>query len=173
MKIMMKKFASIKSLPVLVLASLLVLGSVSADDHAEAPKPAPTLSGTTDYDFVAPLGLFDAEGRLLAWQGTVTGDIEGIIQWWMAIPMATGQVTHYEDRWVILDSEGRVLLAGDEAGCTTVRHGKNSIWRTNGTVTEASDEYADWLGRPVHEEGSFTWAEPGLPDHGYGTIRVN
>jgi predicted phosphoadenosine phosphosulfate sulfurtransferase len=157
----------------LLLTLPLILALASAG-MTETDKPAPTLTGTTEYDFVGYLGQFDAAGRLLAWQGTISGDIEGVIQWWLAVPMATTrQVSHYDDRWVILDGEGDVLLAGDEAGSTTVRQGETSLWRTNGTVTEASEEFENWLGRQVHEEGEFTWAAPGVPDHGWGTFRAN
>lgn len=175
MKTKMKKLISISTIPVLVLTLLLVLGTVLADNGAnQAPKSAPVLTGTTEYDFVGYLGVFDAEGRLLAWEGTISGDIEGIIQWWVPVPFATtGQVSHYDARLVVLDAAGELLLAGDEAGSTTVRHGKNSIWCTNGTVTDASEEFEDWLGRRVHEEGSFMWVAPGLPGHGDSTFRVN
>lgn len=114
---------------------------------------------------------------MLAWEGTVSGDVEGIIQWWMGIPKATagrtGQASHYTDLCVILDSQGELLLAVDEAGSTTVRHGKNSIWRTNGTVTDASEEFEAWLGRQVHEDGHFTWTPLGMPEQGVGTFRIN
>jgi hypothetical protein len=140
-----------------------------------AKKPAPTLKGTTVYDFVGHLGEVDAEGRLLAWKGTISGDINGVIKWWMVVPFdVTGQVSHYEDRFEIWNAEETVLLlAGDEAGTTTARHGKNSNWRTNGTVTEVGPGFEDWIGRPEHCEGHFTWAAPGLPDHGDGTFKVN
>jgi hypothetical protein len=140
-----------------------------------AKKPAPSLAGTTAYDFVGYLGTFDAEGRLLAWKGTVSGDIEGVIQWWMVPPMSTtGQASHYVDRFEIWNAaETELLLAGDEAGTTTARLGKNSNWRTNGTVTEVGPGFEGWLGREEHSEGHFTWAAPGLPDQGYGTIRIH
>jgi hypothetical protein len=140
-------------------------------------KPAPTLNCTTEYFFVGLLGITDAQGRLLAWEGPISGDINGVIQWWMdgATMVYTGQASHYEDRFVILNDAGEFLLAGDEAGSTTARHGKNSNWRTNGIVTDAAPDYEDWIGRMNHCEGHFTWAdlENGIPDHGYGTFRVN
>ncbi len=138
-------------------------------------KPAPSLTCATEYYFVGTLGIFDAEGRLLAWEGTASGDIEGVIRWWMVTESMsyTGQASHYVDRFEILDGDGELLLAGDEAGTTTARHGKNSNWRTNGTVTEVGPGFEGWLGRKEHAEGHFTWAAPGLPDQGYGTIRIH
>ena len=140
-------------------------------------KPAPALNCTTEYFFqgALPTPIFDDQGRLLAWEGPISGDINGVIQWYMDVTtmVYTGQASHYEDRFVILNNEGGFLLAGDEAGSTTARHGKNSNWRTNGIVTDAAPGYEDWIGRHNHAEGHFTWAAPGLPDHGYGTFRIN
>jgi hypothetical protein len=180
MKTKMKKLISISTIPVLALTLLLVLGTVLADD---SEKPAPSLTGTTDYDFVGHLQQIpddlDEEGRLLVWEGTISGDIEGVIQWWMEPMSITGQASHYVDRWEIWsddpleNSEAVLLLAGDEEGTTTVRHGKNSVWRANGLVTDVSAGLEDWIGCEVHDDGHFTWAAPGLPDHGTGTFRVN
>ena len=88
----------------------------------------------------------------------------------------TGQVSHFVDRWEIWDGDGVdaiLLLAGDEAGTTTDRPGKNGVWRANGIVTEASPEFVDWIGRQVHDGGEFTWVLPGWPDHGWGEFRIN
>ena len=140
---------------------------------AQADKPAPSLRCTTEYDFVGHHGVFDGEGRLLAWEGTISGDIEGVIQWWMVVPFTiTGQVSHFEARWEIWDGD-ELLLAGDEAGTTTNRPGKTGVWRANGIVTEASPEFEDWLGRHVHDGGEFEWEAPALPDYGWGTFRIN
>ena len=139
-------------------------------------KPAPTLKCTTEYNFVGLLGITDAQGRLLAWEGPISGDINGVIKWWMdgSTMVYTGQASHYVDRFEIWNTDTTVLLlAGDEAGSTTARHEKNSNWRTNGIVTEAYGEFEDWIGRHNHAEGHFTWAAPGLPEQGYGTFKIN
>jgi hypothetical protein len=174
MKTKMKRLISISTIPVLALTLLLVFGTVLADNSAShTPKPAPTLTGTTDYYFVGNLWIFDAEGRWLAWEGTISGDINGTIQWWMGVPRVTGQTGHYDDLCVILDSKGELLLAVDEAGSSTIRHGETGIWRTNGTVIDASEECEAWLGRQVHDGGEATWDEFGMPDKGVGTFRIN
>jgi hypothetical protein len=179
MKMRMKKLISISTIPVLALALLLVLGTVLSDGAAaQAKKPAPSLTGTTEYDFVGHLGIFDAEGRLLGWIGTISGDIEGVIHWWVVLPMkTTGQITHWVSRWEIWsddplqeNSEAVLLLAGDDAGTNIVRHEKNSIWRANGIVTEAYGEFQDWIGRQVHEDGNLNWD---FPYWGSGIFRVN
>ncbi len=155
-----------------VLLSLVFLVAIIPIGMTQAKKP---LNCTTDYYFVGHLGELDADGRLLCWKGTVSGDINGEINWWMYILDRTStQVTHFAgDRWYIFDSDDNLLLSGDEHGTTTVRHGKNSVWRSNGIVLEAYGDYAIWLGRNVHMGGHFTWVFPGFPDSGTGIIRIN
>ena len=164
----MKKLISISTIPVLALALLLVLGTVVADP---AKKPAPNLACTIEYWWMP------------GWKGTIEGDIEGVIIYSPgAEPMRyAGQTSHYGGSFEIYDFDpvsdpDAVLLLAAESpvGSTTVRHGKNSIWRTSGTVTEAYGQYADWEGRRVHQNGHFTWdEETGDPEHGMGTLRVN
>ena len=87
--------------------------------------------------------------------------------------VSTGQVSHYVARWEIWDGED-LLLAGDDAGTTTTPPGKDGIWRGNGIVTEASDEFEDWIGRQMYGYGSVTWVIPGvLPFDGEGIFRIN
>ncbi len=184
MKTIMKKLISISTIPVLAVALLLVLGTVLADDAAI--KPAPALRCTTEYDFVGHLGIFDEEGRLLAWEGTISGDINGVIKYWMEVPFTiTGQASHFVERFEIWDGDpgypedpdypdASLLLAVDEEGTTTVRHGKNTIFRANGIVTEASGKFEKWIGRETHNSGDATWVIPGvLPLDGEGMFRIN
>jgi hypothetical protein len=168
MKTKMKKLISISTIPVLALALLLVLGTVLADDAA--PKPAPSLNCTIEYWWMP------------GWKGIISGDIEAVVIWpgGPTPPKFVGQTSHYVGRFEIWDidpvlnpDDAVLLLTGEGAGSTTIRHGRDSIWRSNGIVTGASDEFADWIGRRVHQEGHFTWAAPGLPEHGTGTFQVN
>ncbi len=157
---------------------LLISTFVLFASTATAEKSAP-LNATLEYYFVGHLGEFDSEGRLLAWQGTTSGDINGIIRWWMVVPFSiTGQVTHFQERWEIWDeTDSFILLAGYNAGTTTNRPGKTGVWRSNGVVTYV-DPYtpalAKWYGRHMHESGEFFWLFPGgPPSHGDGKFRVN
>ena len=89
-----------------------------------------------------------------------------------------GGTSHYGGSFEIYDIDpanpGAVLLmAGEGHGSTTVRHGKNSNWRTSGTVTYAGPGFEEWIDRLVHQEGTFTWDPPGVPEAGSGTFRVN
>ncbi len=184
-----------KSIAVFALVVFLV--AFVAVGLALAKKGTPPLTCATEYFFKGNLGIFDAEGRLLGWVGPISGDIEGVIKWWLISsaphPAPPAQVGQMLFRWEIWDEEWssdmelwdreawdnwdngeRVLsLAGDEEERTIVRHGKNSVWRANGIVAEASEEYEDYIGSRMHDGGNFTWdPETGSPDHGFGTLRV-
>ena len=141
-----------------------------------AKKPAPSLKCTIVYVFVGNLGEFDAEGRLLVWDGEIHGDIEGQILWWFVLGVKpnlpdAAHVGFYEARWEIWDSDD-LLLAGESAGTTAqpLRPEKDGIWRGKGIVTEASEEFADWIGRQVYEGGNVNWDRP---FSGEGIFRIN
>ena len=158
-----------------VLMVLALVAALVPTDGALAKTP---LRGDHTYEFV---GEFDpGRGMLLAWHGTIEGDIDGCIQWWLpGMPVATGQASHYArevfEIWDDCDAdEPMLLLAGVEDGSTTVRHAKNSNWQTNGVVTDAAPEFEEWIGRRTHSEGHFEWVIPGvLPSHGDGSFRAN
>ncbi|MHC4117074.1 MAG: SgcJ/EcaC family oxidoreductase [Planctomycetota bacterium] len=175
MKTTMNRLITIKSISLLALVLLVALGPVFADDdEIGAEEPAPSLTGTTEHNFVGHLGTIDDEGRLLAWEGTIGGDINGVIQWWMG-PMSTiGHISNYVYRVEIWNSDKTVLLlAGEAAGSTTAAPGKDGFWRGKGIVTQASAEFENWIGRQVFESGQATWAIPGvLPDHGVSTFLI-
>jgi len=169
MKTRMKKLISISTIPVFALALLLVLGTVLADDAAI--KPAPALNCTIDYWWVRDNAPDPFPGH---WEATISGDINGHAVYPGGAMRIAGGTSHYGGSFEIYDSPGgNLLMAGDGHGSTTVRHGKNSNWRTSGTVTEAYGQYADWEGRRVHQEGTFTWDDDGAPKDGSGIFRVN
>lgn len=171
----------------LLLAIVVVLAVVvAAPVSAKAP-----LRATTTYDFLANDGFvrgFPDNPQILAWQGPITGDISGCIEWWSDLdpPMIiTGQASHYSLTVEVHEgacpegdpapAEGEVILAADGSGTTTDRHMKNSNWRTNSTVTIAEGDYASWLGRNVHESGHFEWDDddPPNPLKGTSDFRIN
>ena len=161
------------------LVKLLFVSACMVFATTAVAKDAAPLNATTEYAFVGHLGAFDAEGRLLAWEGTTSGDIEGVIRWFMVVPFSiTGQVTHFEERWEIWDVNMTfLLLEGYNAGTTTNRPGKSGVWRSNGIVTYVNPGFPEldkWFGRHMHESGEFFWAIQGeLPFLGTGIFRVN
>jgi len=161
------------------LVKLLFVSACMVFATTAVAKDAAPLNATTEYAFVGHLGAFDAEGRLLAWEGTTSGDIEGVIRWWMVVPFSiTGQVTHFEERWEIWDVNMTfLLLEGYNAGTTTNRPGKTGVWRSNGMVTKvgpACPELDEWLGGHMHESGEFSWIVQGeFPEKGTGIFRTN
>jgi hypothetical protein len=141
-----------------MLTLALILSLVPA---GMAKKPAPKLDCTIEYWWMP------------GWAGIISGDIEGVAIWPGGPMRFAGQTSHYGGGFEIYDYDGNLLLAGEGAGSTTVRHGKNSVWRSSGTVTDACEDMEDWIGRRVYQDGHFTWEAPGVPEHGTGTFRVN
>lgn len=174
MKTRMEKRISISTITVLALVLMLVLGTVLVDhDLAWAKKPAPNLKSTIDYWFAGHLGITDGEGRLLVWDGTISGDLEGEIKYWFypgfGPKVDTANSTFYTARWEIWDG-GTLLLAGESAGQTATPPGKDGIWRGNGIVTEAYGDFTDWIGRHIYEGGNVNWD---FPYSGSGVFRIN
>ncbi len=168
----MKKLVFVTLLAAVVATIGLV---VVQTETASANKP---LTGTIDYSFVGHLGELDGEGRLLVWEATISGDIEGVMLWWfvggggppnMPHPDAP-HVSFYEARWEIFDSAGNLVLAGDSSGVTARPRGKDGIWNGHGKVTEASGEFENWIGRHVSEGGNVNWD---FPFSGSGIFRIN
>jgi hypothetical protein len=177
MKTKMKKLIPISIISVLALALLWVSGTVLADDDE---KPAPKLDCTIDYWWVRLNPPDPFPGR---WEATISGDIEGYVVFPGGPMRFAGQTSHYSGERafeiydinpVLYPDDAVLLMVGDTStGSTTVRHGKNSNWRTSGKVTEAYGEFEDWIGRQVYQAGTFTWADDGAPEAGSGTFRVN
>ncbi|MFW2381389.1 MAG: hypothetical protein ACN4GZ_06475 [Acidimicrobiales bacterium] len=171
-----------------LVAFFSIVVAMVAVNAASAKGNAP-LRSDTNYEFVAPAGVFGPNG-LLIWQGDIDGDLNGCIQWWSPSPegpRVTGQATHYDEVWEIWErcdgfTGETLLLTGADRGTTTVRNLKNSIWRANGTVTGPQD--SELVGRRMHSGGTVEWLlnEDGVPVFfngapvpvgGEGVFRVN
>ena len=158
-----------------MLTLALILALVSA---GMAKKPAPKLDCTIDYWWVRENPPDPFPGY---WEGTISGDIEGYAVYPAGAMRLAGGTSHYGGSFEIYDKDpldqdppaAVLLMAGEGHGSTTVRHGKNSNWRTSGTVTYAGPGFEEWIDRRVHQEGTFTWNPPGVPEAGTGTFRVN
>lgn len=151
-------------------------GPLAMQGKVASKKPAASLRCTTDYEFRAHLGIFDAAGRLLVWEGNIHGDIEGQLRWWAVLGAGppnmpeTAKVSFYETRWEIWDDDV-LLLEGNSKGKTASPPGQESRWRGNGIVTEAGEAFAGWIGRHTSEGGNVIW-DP-FPYSGEGFFRIN
>ncbi len=169
MNYILQRRNKMKKLIFLLSTLALILALVPA---GMAKKPAPKLDCTIDYWWVRDNDPDPFPGH---WEATVSGDITGHAVYPGGAMRPAGQTSHYGAAFEIYadDTLAVLLMAGDGHGSTTVRHGKNSNWRTSGTVTEAYGEYAEWEGRRVFQQGTFTWADDGAPEAGSGTLRIN
>ena len=152
---------------ILVLVILVLLLAL-VPGVAQAKKP---FRATTEHVFVGP-------PTDISWQGTIyleDGAELGTITWFEDPFMRfTGQASHWANDWEIVDESGELKMSGFSSGSTTARHGKNSNWRSNGTVLEAYGDFDGWQGRNVHESGNFEWSLTGpFPSHGESIFRVN
>jgi hypothetical protein len=173
-----KETTEMRKLGALILLAALTVALLPAGT-ALAQKPT---RATTTHDLaVAPVVEGDYK---LAWQGTITGDINGCIQWWTDIttwtvitkPTSPAQASHYTEKTVVFEGPcgtSRIILETLERGTTTMA---NMSWRSNGVVVAADNP--DWVGRSVHQRGTFEMTfdeESGLPNWGEGksTFRLN
>jgi len=153
----------IKTVSVLT-SLLLVLSMTLAGAPAFADKgvvPTGQLISQIDYEFVGHLGLWDAEGRLLVWQGNIRGDVTGEMKWWVVVqpppvddsPYDAGVLGFYAARWEIWNA-GELLLAGESAGKTVFPDGADGIWDGHGVVTEAKGKLNRLKRRKISETGT-------------------
>jgi hypothetical protein len=159
------------------IGALLLMGALTVALLPAAPALAKEpLQATTVHTLAAPAPP-DADGYVLAWVGTIEGDIEGCIEWWIELatwtnttkPDSPAQASHYTQKIKIYDEcGGSLILETLERGTTTMA---NMSWRANGVVTYADpDLFPGWEGRLVHERGRFFLP---FPWHGTSTFRLN
>ncbi|MCL1587317.1 MAG: hypothetical protein M3092_02780 [Actinomycetia bacterium] len=159
------------------LGALLLLGALTVALLPAAPALAKNpLQAETEYTLDLTNTVVD--GYLLAWVGTIDGDIEGCIEWWIELatwtnitkPDSPAQAGHYTMKTLIYDEcGGTLILETRESGTTTMA---NTSWRTNGVVTYADPIlFPDWDGRRVHEGGRFSVDV--FPWEGTSAFRLN
>jgi hypothetical protein len=162
--------------------SLLVLFALQAAQAALAGSefmPGETLASTIDYSFVGHLERTDDEGRLLVWEATIDGDLQGTMKWWFVMPPPVadveytgGRVTFYAARWEIWSDE-KLLLAGESAGKTNFRDGADGLWDGHGRVTVANGPYKSLKGRAIYETGPVIFGtEPPKTFSGTGLFLI-
>jgi hypothetical protein len=160
-------------LALVVALALLPAGSASATDTMSLEAT------TTHVQVVEPV--FEADRYLLAWQGQISGDINGYVEWWIDtenwslwpdilnpdIPL--DPVSTYIQIVRIYDVKGGTLLLETmERGETTMT---TFTWGANGTVAYADPTlYPGWEGQGVQETGMFDAST--VPWTGTSTFRL-
>lgn len=171
---MRERMLKMKRLSSMLVVSALLLALLPAG-MALAKAP---LRSTTDH---TP-GTGGLEYPLLnAWEGTISGDIDGTIEWWIDVTTWTAwpyilareplpNASHYTMVVKIYDGDEHLIMETMEHGTTTTA---NTTWRANGVVTYADPGlFPGWQGRRVHESGDFIMGENG-PVSGTSLFRVN
>ncbi len=160
------------------LGALILLGALTVALLPAAPALAnKPLQGETTHTLDLTNTVVD--GYLLAWVGTIDGDIDGCIEWWIELatwtnitkPDSPAQASHYTMETRIYDEcGGTLILETLERGTTTMANSPS--WRANGVVTYADEAlFPGWEGRRVHERGHFSVDV--FPWEGTSTFRLN
>ena len=172
---------------ILSASALMFTALAAGAADAKAPERGDQVMVLNQDPATGELGLFGCSE--ISWFGTI--ELAGATYAMALYPLpgrTTGQGTilHYEEGWKVwtgsftigddlslVDCEpGDVVLSGVDTGTGSFRTGK---FRSNGTVDSASDPFADWQGRRVHQDGVIGPIEyQGMPVLGfYGDLRLN
>lgn len=149
----------------LLLTILCVVLSMQTATAENNVSPDERLTGKIDYWFVGHLQQTDDAGRVLVWEATIEGDLEGRMKWWFISPPPVSPVAHtggqtsfYAARWEIwIDDE--LALAGESAGKTVFADGADGIWDGHGRVTQVAGRFKGLNGRKVYETGPVLLGE--------------
>jgi hypothetical protein len=121
---------------------------------------------------------------VLAWEGTIQGDVNGVIRWW--IDFGEAGYPNYVGRWEVLDclpaypiscphDPALVIMAGYSAGTNFAPVDGFAEWPGKGVVTFVAPQYAKWFGRRTTEGGRYNFALVGgvpTPNYGEGTFMI-
>ena len=164
-----------------VMALLFVaVGSASANEGV-----TPMLKMDTTYKFVFPSAIIPAApfaervGTLyaLAWEGTIKGDVDGVIRWWVEFNGAAFLTAGRFEIWdctseypITCDysNPGLLIMAGYE----TFGYVSAVDWQGKGVVTYTNEEYADWYGRRYTDGGYVEFDDSGFPSFGEGWFTI-
>jgi hypothetical protein len=146
-----------------VLAKTPLYGEMVLDFVGGVPAGAPTWAGTVEIGGVTYGMAFFTVG---------TGKPFGADH-----PNQGTKLIFYEEIWEIYgegeawdDVDPTILLSGPDEGVVTV---KNLKYRMNGSVEEAVEPFAMWVGRNVHMSGDIVWPAGGPPVSAPGIFRIN
>lgn len=152
----------------------------------------PMLKMDTTYHFqffvpeiaAAPLPGRPATVWAYAWEGTVKGDINGVIRWWVEVPFFS--LTQGVGRFELWDCEpvvpavdcqdpAKLIMAGYEG----FGYVSATDWEGKGVVTyvgaEYLEEYGEWFGRRTNDGGYVEFipgTNPPVPLYGEGWFTI-
>lgn len=113
----------------------------------------------TDFKQMAPFAERSTELWALTWEGTIEGDVDGVIRWW--VPW-NGTAFTSVGRWEIWDCEPVYPSSGCDfddlaqlimAGYDAFGYVSPTEWAGKGIVTYANEQYAEWFGRRITDGG--------------------
>jgi len=127
-----------------MLALVFASASVASADESEPLRGGMQIS-------------IDLSAADLHWEGPLTGDIEGTIQFWEHWDenYVVGGTEHFFETFIIMTDRG--TITGMDAGVWNLATFK---FRANGWVTDATGDWAYLVGYKMHEIGTTTAFPP-------------
>jgi len=167
-----------------VLIVLTAMVFMAAEPAPAGQGVTPMLKMDTTYKFVFPSDVIPAApfaGRdgisyALVWEGTIKGDVDGVIRWWVEF---TGTSFAAAGRFEVWDCVPEYPISCDYgdpelllmAGYETFGYVSDVDWEGKGIVTYTSEEYAEWFGRR-YTDGGYVELEGGLLSYGEGWFTI-
>jgi hypothetical protein len=114
------------------------------------------------------------------WNGTISGDINGVMTFWATGPLPPKDLGHppdgfpfqvhfFTEYWEIIDEDGD-MIAGIDQGLTGYSNWKYSM---NGIVTYADGKYEGLIGHQVHMNGQIEWTTVFAVGVAIGPVQIN
>ena len=164
-----------------VAAVLLLFAASASADRGVTPM----LKMQTTYKFIFPSDVIPAAlfaervgtQYALVWEGTVEGDVEGVIRWWVEFtPAGAFAAAGRWELWACAPEYPIVCDYGDPgllimAGYETFKYVSDVDWEGKGIVTYANEEYAEWFGRRTND-GGYVEFDGGLLSYGEGWFTI-
>jgi len=150
-----------KAIATMVITLFLTLAVMALPLVSVSAQPMKPLRCEMELTF--DLGLPDPH-----WIGTVTGDIEGTIEFWEFWDQnyVVGKTEHFFERFLITTDGGDTIEGFDQG---VWNFGTTFKFRANGWVTEASGDWAYLVGYKMFEIGMTS---PFPPSPVYGTATM-
>ena len=174
-----------------LILSLTALALLAAAPAQGKEGVTPMLKMDTTYgivfgtDFI-PMAPFPGSDAVtlwaLTWEGTVQGDVSGVIRWWVPFNSDTESFLGV-GRWELWDCAPEYPISCDYqdvtllmmAGYDAFGYTSATEWEGKGIVTyvgAAYPDYAEWFGRRVTDGGYVDFYPNGFPCCGEGWFTI-